>query len=138
LSQLPAETDKRGRSDMIAFVTAHQGSENTAEVAKKLGIKEASAAARASSYRNGKLEEDGVTWAVKPIALKKFTRNGGGGSKLDPDAANKLIESLGTTNVAEEVAKLQAAKLARIAKAAEKAAETVEGEVEKSEETATE
>ena len=121
LRQLPAETTPRTRIAMMEFIKVYQGSKNAAEVAKTLGLKEASVAARASKYRNGELNEDG-TWAIKPIALKKFERKGGAGVKIDADAANKLIAELGNSNVEAEVAKLQRAKMARIAKAEAKAA----------------
>jgi len=120
LSKLPQETKPRTRIAMMEFIKAYQRSENVAEVAKTLGLKEASVAARASKYRSGELNEDG-TWAVKPIALKKFERKGGAGVKIDADAANKLIAELGNSNVEVEVAKLQADRLARIAKAEAKA-----------------
>lgn len=114
-TELPAEESKRNRTGMVEFIKAWQTSNSVDEVAEKLGLKKASVQARASKYRSGVVAEDGETFIIKPIALKRMPR--GGGSRLDADAANQLIAELGNGEVADDVAKLQQAKLNRMAKA---------------------
>jgi len=121
-TQLPEEVTPRTRTSMVEFIKSWQKHNSIQEVADDLGLKPASVAARASKYRNGTLAEDGKTFVIEPIAIKQMPRKGGG-AKLDAAAANALLTELGDEQVAEQIAKLKAAKLARAAKAAENAAE---------------
>lgn len=120
-TELPAEESRRNRTGMVEFIKAWQSSNNVDEVAEKLGLKKASVQARASKYRSGVVAEDGETFIIKPIALKRMSR--GGGTRLNADEANRLIAELGNGDVSAEVAKLQKAKLERMAKAEKSEAE---------------
>ena len=129
ISELPKETTPRERTELFTFIKAWQKGKSAQAVADELGLKVNSVLARASKLRNGKLAEDGQTFIVKPIALKQMPRkSGGGGSRIDADAANKLLEELGVENVTDQVAKLEQAKVARLAKRTEKAAESAKSE----------
>jgi len=112
-STFPVEKPRRIRVDMMTFVKAWQTSDNVDEVAEKLGLTKTSVQARASKYRSGVLSDDGKHFVVEPIALKRMNRRGGGGSRLDTAAANRLIAELGNANVENDVAKLKQAKIER-------------------------
>lgn len=114
-SQLSTEQPKRKRTTLIDFVKAWQSSNTVDEVAEKLGISKTSVQARASKYRSGVLAKDSETFIVEPIALKTM-RRGGGGPRLDAQAANRLIEELGNGNVDQDVEALKRAKIARASK----------------------